>query len=134
MALMRVGSWHCTVETVRVVSRLRHILGSPLTWPGTLLQILGAGDDTVRTFKCCVELLYGAGNKAAGMLPNVYYSLRPGASEAMSRQLLRAASCADMVRHWPLVHQAICMTMPVTQSQANQWLWAPVYPRGSQMQ
>ena len=78
------------------------MLGSLLTWPGVLLQILGADGDTTRMFRICVELLYGAGNKAAGMLPNVHYSLRPGASEAMSRQLLRAASCADMVRHWPL--------------------------------
>ena len=72
-----------------------------------LLQILAGKDDTVRTFSSCVELLYGAGNKAPGMLPNVYYSLRPGASEAMSRQLLRAAACAHMVRHWPLRHQAL---------------------------
>ena len=69
--------------------------------PGVLLQLLGAEGDIVRTFKSCVELLYGAGNKAAGMLPNVYYSLRPGASEAMSRQHLKAATCAIMVRHWP---------------------------------
>ena len=109
----RVCSWHCTVESVRVVSRLRHMLDSLLTWPGTLLQILEADGDTTRMFRVCVELLHGAGNKAAGMLPNVYYSLRPGASEAMSRQLLRAASCADMVRHWPLVHQAFPLTLPV---------------------
>ena len=95
------------------------MLENLLTWPGTLPQILGAEDDTVRTFKCCVELLYGAGNKAAGMLPNVYYSLRPGASEAMSRQLRRAASCADMVRHWPFVHQGVCLALPVKRCQAN---------------
>ena len=77
----------------------------------------------------------GRATKQQECFPNVYYSLRPGASEAMSRQLLRAASCADMVRHWPLVHQAFPLTLPVMRLSGQLDGFGPlIYTWGSQMQ
>lgn len=61
------------------------------------LQLLDGGDDNAKLIKYIVELLYGAGNKAGAMLPQMSFTHKADACKVFKRQMRRAALCAELV-------------------------------------
>ena len=62
-----------------------------------LVQLNDAFDNPHKLSKFIVEVLYGSGNKAAGMLPQTTYTPRKEGEAQFQKQLRRAAACATLV-------------------------------------
>ena len=62
-----------------------------------LMQLHDAYNDPQKLSKFILEVLYGAGNKAAAMLPFITYMPRTEGRTLYERQLLCAAACARLV-------------------------------------
>ena len=67
---------------------------SMLLW---MLQLRDAYDNPQKLAKFIVEVLYGAGNKAAAMLPSIAHVPRTDACDLYKQHVLCAAACARMV-------------------------------------